>query len=371
VINLATAQNTQHLQNARTALVIAGGTGGHIFPGLAIAGLLRERGWNVHWIGGKSPSMESQLVPKQEINFLGIEFSGVRGKGWRALVDLPIRLLKASKQSLKIINEIRPDVLIGLGGYITVPPCLMGRLMGKPLILHEQNSVAGSANKLLTKLSRNVFTAFPGVLMGEWVGNPLRENFSNQEPPEIRLANREGPLRVLIVGGSLGAKALNTIVPQAIARIPKEQKIQVLHQGGAKQIDELRLAYQREGLQEGENIQLVPFIDDMASSFANADLVICRAGASTVCELAAIGVAAIYVPFPYAVDDHQTINAKFIVDSGGGWLIQQKDLDAEKLSELIVSISRKEILQKATKAYSIRKIQATEKVVQACEEIVI
>ena len=355
----------------RTALVVAGGTGGHIFPGLALAGLLRERGWTVHWVGGLAPSMESQIVPKQGFDFRAVDFSGVRGKGLRTLLELPIRLVGACIQSLKIIREIRPDVLIGLGGYITVPPCLVALILGKPLVLHEQNSVAGSANKLLAKFAKHVFCAFPGVLNGKWVGNPLRQDFKNQTTPDNRLLNRHGPLRLLIVGGSLGAQALNNLVPKALALIPKESRPRVLHQGGAKQIEALKEAYSNAGLLEDQNTQLVAFIDDMAKAYMDADLVICRAGASTVCELAALGVAALYVPFPHAVDDHQTVNAKFVVDSGGGWLMQQKDLSAQNLHDMLISLGREEILEKAKNAYLIRKVQATEAVVQACEEIVI
>lgn len=355
----------------RTALVVAGGTGGHIFPGLALAGLLRERGWTVHWMGGLAPSMESQIVPKQGFDFRAIDFSGVRGKGLRALIELPIRLLRACSQSVKIIQELRPDVLIGLGGYITVPPCLMALVLGKPLVLHEQNSIAGSANKLLAKFTSQVFCAFPGVLNGKWVGNPLRQDFKNQATPQDRLSSRHGPLRVLVVGGSLGAQALNNLVPQALALIPKESRPRVLHQGGSKQIDALKVAYANAGLHEDENTELVPFIDDMAKAYMDADLVICRAGASTVCELAALGVAALYIPFPHAVDDHQTVNAKFVVDSGGGWLMQQRNLEAQNLSNFLINLSREEILEKAKSAYLIRKVQATEAVVRACEEILI
>ena len=354
----------------RTAMVIAGGTGGHIFPGLALAGLLRDRGWNVHWVGGKSPSMESKLVPAQGFDFQAIDFTGVRGKGLLTLLELPIRLIKAVLQSYVLIRNIRPDVLVGLGGYITVPPCLVGRLLGKPLVLHEQNSVPGSANKLLSKIAQTIFTAFPGVLNGNWVGNPLRNEFKNQPTPSERLANRVGPLRLLVVGGSLGAHALNSVVPQALAMMPAQARPYLIHQGGAKQIDTLRAAYKTAGLTEGEYVQLVPFIDEMAKAFMDADIVICRAGASTVSELAALGVAAIYVPFPHAIDDHQTVNAKFMVDSGAGWLMEQKELTPSSLCKLLMSLNRDEILSKSECAYAKKQTDAAERVVIACEEIV-
>ena len=354
----------------RTAMVIAGGTGGHIFPGLALAGLLRDRGWNVHWVGGQPPSMESRLVPAHNFEFHAIDFAGVRGKGFKTLIELPIRLVKALVQSFVLIRRIRPDVLVGLGGYITVPPCLVGRVLGKPLVLHEQNSVAGTANKLLSKIAKCVYCAFPGVLKGEWVGNPLRSEFKDQPSPKERFANRSGALSVLVVGGSLGAQALNSVVPQALALIPEGTRPFVLHQGGAKQMPALEEAYAKVGLIKSERIKLVPFIDEMATAFKQADLVICRSGASTVSELAALGVAAIYVPFPHAIDDHQTINAKFMVDSGAGWLMDQKDLNAATLSNLLVNLTREELLVKAECAYAKKKIDAAERVVQVCEEIV-
>ena len=354
----------------RTAIMIAGGTGGHIFPGLALAGLLRDRGWNVHWVGGQPPSMESRLVPAHNFEFHAIDFAGVRGKGFKTLIELPIRLVKALVQSFVLIRRIRPDVLVGLGGYITVPPCLVGRVLGKPLVLHEQNSVAGTANKLLSKIAKGVYCAFPGVLKGEWVGNPLRSEFKDQPSPKERFANRSGALSVLVVGGSLGAQALNSVVPQALALIPEGTRPFVLHQGGAKQMPALEEAYAKVGLIKSERIKLVPFIDEMATAFKQADLVICRSGASTVSELAALGVAAIYVPFPHAIDDHQTINAKFMVDSGAGWLMDQKDLNAATLSNLLVSLTREELLVKAECAYAKKKIDAAERVVQVCEEIV-
>ena len=354
----------------RTAMVIAGGTGGHIFPGLALAELLRERGWQVHWVGGKVPSMESKLVPDKGFEFHSIDFTGVRGKGAVTLLGLPLKMLRALVQSYLLIKKIKPDVLVGLGGYITVPPCLVGRLFGKPLVLHEQNSVAGSANRLLAKFAKGVYCAFPEVLGGEWVGNPLRMEFKNQPTPRQRMAERSGPLQILVVGGSLGAQALNTVVPEALALISAENRPHVIHQGGYKQMDLLRSTYQKANLGEGANIQLVPFIDEMAKAFMDADIVICRAGASTISELASLGVAAVYVPFPYAIDDHQTINARFMVDSGGGWLIEQRNFDARALAQLLMSVSREEILVRAERAYALRKTDACERVVNACEEIV-
>ena len=344
---------------------MAGGTGGHIFPGLAVAEALRERAWQVHWLGGAG-SMESQLVPPRGFAFETIAFSGVRGKGLTTLALLPVRLLKAFWQSIAVVRRVKPDVVIGLGGYITFPAGMMSVLLGKPLVLHEQNSVAGMANRILAAVADRVFTAFPGVLSkGAWVGNPLRPAFLQQPAPAERLGSRSGPLRLLVVGGSLGAKALNETVPKALALIPADRRPSVVHQSGAKQIDELRANYKAAGV----DAELTPFIEDTAQAYAQADLIVCRAGASTVTEIAAVGAAAVFVPFPSAVDDHQTTNAKFLVDAGGGWLMQQRDLSPQWLADLLQKIERPELVRKAMAAKSMQKTQATGEVVAACEEL--
>jgi UDP-N-acetylglucosamine--N-acetylmuramyl-(pentapeptide) pyrophosphoryl-undecaprenol N-acetylglucosamine transferase len=243
---------------------------------------------------------------------------------------------------------------------------MMASLYGKPLVLHEQNSVAGLANKVLAQIADRIFTAFPQVMKnGHWVGNPLRRAFTEQPAPAERFADRTGPLRILVVGGSLGAKALNDIVPQALALLPAETRPVVIHQSGAKQIEALRANYEAAGVQA----ELTPFIDDTATAFAQADLVICRAGASTVTELAAIGVAAIFVPFPFAVDDHQTTNAQFLVSQGGGWLMPQAELTAQSLAEQLAGMNREALLLCAEKAHAQKKTNATREVVMACEEL--
>ncbi len=349
----------------RTALVMAGGTGGHIFPGLAVAEALRARGWRVHWLGAPD-SMEAQLVPPRGFPLETIAFGGVRGKGLKTVVLLPLKLLRAFWQSIVVVRRVRPNVVVGLGGYITFPAGMMSVLLGRPLVLHEQNSVAGLANKVLAGVADRVYSAFPQVIKkGEWVGNPLREAFLRQPNPEQRFVGRTGPLKLLVVGGSLGAKALNEIVPKALALIPESLRPRVLHQSGAKQIDELRANYAAAGVQA----ELTPFIDDTASAFAEADLVVCRAGASTVTELAAVGAAALFVPFPSAVDDHQTTNAKFLVDGGAGWLVQQRDLTPESLADLLQKLDRSELLQRALAAKRLEKTQATEQMVAACEAL--
>ena len=356
--------------NSRCALVMAGGTGGHIFPGLAVAQALRERGWRVHWLGGtgtpERPSMESKLVPPQGFAFEAIDFSGVRGKGLVTLLKLPYHLLRACWQSLQVLRRVKPDVVLGFGGYISLPAGLMSVFMGNALVLHEQNSVAGMANKVLAAVANRVFTAFPHVMKkGLWVGNPLRPSFIGRPGPATRFAGRRGPLRLLVLGGSLGARALNDIVPQALALIPASQRPEVIHQSGATQIDALRANYTKAGVQA----HLTPFIDDTAHAFADADLVICRSGASTVTEIAAVGAAALFVPFPFAVDDHQTSNARFLVDSGAGWLVQQTQLTPEWLAELLQKTERSTLLKRALQAKTLEKTDAAAKIVAACEEL--
>ena len=354
----------------RRALVMAGGTGGHIFPGLAVAQALRERGWNVSWLGGKgsaaSPSMESLLVPRQGFAFETLDFGGVRGKGPTTLMLLPLRLLRAFWQSVQVLRRVRPHVVVGLGGYITFPGGMMGVLLGKPLVLHEQNSVAGMANRILAGVADRVFSAFPGSLAkAKWIGNPLRAAFVGRTRPEQRFENRTGPLQLLVVGGSLGARVLNETVPRALALIPEALRPRVLHQGGNTQIDALRASYAAAGVQA----ELTPFIEDTAQAFADADLVICRAGASTVTELAAIGAAALFIPLPAAVDDHQTHNARFLVDQGAGWLLPQTELSPQRLAQLLTDATRPALLACAVKARQMEKTGATEAVVAACEEL--
>jgi UDP-N-acetylglucosamine--N-acetylmuramyl-(pentapeptide) pyrophosphoryl-undecaprenol N-acetylglucosamine transferase len=347
------------------ALVMAGGTGGHIFPGLAVAEALRARGWRVHWLGAPG-SMESRLVPPRGFPLEAVQFGGLRGKGLLTQLLLPLNLLRAFWQSLQVVRRVKPDVLVGLGGYITFPGGMMGVLLGKPLVLHEQNSVAGLTNKVLAEVADRRFNAFPDALAkAEWVGNPLREAFLNQPAPAERFAGRSGPLRLLVVGGSLGAQALNRIVPQALALIPTAQRPTVLHQSGEKQIDELRANYAAAGVLA----ECTPFIDDTASAYAHADLVIARAGASTVTELAAVGAASLLVPFPAAVDDHQTHNARFLVNAGAAWLEAQAGLTPEKLAVLLQGLDRAQLLDMAQKARTVAKTGATGAVVNACIEL--
>ncbi|WP_394680057.1 undecaprenyldiphospho-muramoylpentapeptide beta-N-acetylglucosaminyltransferase [uncultured Comamonas sp.] len=351
--------------SGKTALIMAGGTGGHIFPGLAVAQELRSRGWTVHWLGAPD-SMEERLVPPQGFALERVAFSGVRGKGLRSLAGMPLRLLKALQQARAVLRKVRPDVVVGMGGYITVPGGLAARLAGVPIVLHEQNSVPGMANKLLARMAQRVFSAFPNTIAGgQWVGNPLRAEFLQQPEPAQRFAGRSGPLQLLVVGGSLGAKALNEVVPQALALMAPETRPVVTHQSGAKQIDALQANYAAAGVQAS----LTPFIDDAAKAYADADVIVCRAGASTVTELAAVGAAAVFVPFPAAVDDHQTANARFLVDAGAGWLVQQSVLTPENLAQMLENMQRTGLVDMAQKAKKMQKLEAAQVVADACAEV--
>jgi UDP-N-acetylglucosamine--N-acetylmuramyl-(pentapeptide) pyrophosphoryl-undecaprenol N-acetylglucosamine transferase len=310
--------------------------------------------------------MESQWVPQRGFAFEPVEFGGVRGKGPLSLALLPLRLLKAFWQSLLVVRRVKPNVVVGLGGYITFPGGMMAVLLGKPLVLHEQNSVAGMANKVLAGVADKIYTAFPQVFTkGQWVGNPLRQDFLNKPAPATRFEGRTGPLKLWVVGGSLGAQALNDIVPKALALLPEAERPVVVHQSGAKQIEALQKNYANAGVKA----ELTPFIEDTAQAFADADLIICRAGASTVTEIAAVGAAAIYVPFPFAVDDHQTTNANFLVNQDAGWLIPQSQLTPEMLAERLKQMNRSELLARAEKAWALKKIHATQEVVAACEAL--
>jgi UDP-N-acetylglucosamine--N-acetylmuramyl-(pentapeptide) pyrophosphoryl-undecaprenol N-acetylglucosamine transferase len=346
-------------------MIMAGGTGGHVFPALAVADHLRALGWRVVWLGART-GMEATLVPKHGYEMAWVRFSGLRGKGLLAKLLLPLNLLVAFWQALRALQAQRPDVVLGMGGYIAFPGGMMAALLGRPLAVHEQNSIAGLANRVLAGVADQVLVAFPNALRNAtFVGNPVREAIARIAPPAERFAERHGPLRILVVGGSLGAAALNDIVPRGLAHLPAESRPVVTHQSGAKHVDELRANYARAGVAAAA----VAFIDDMAQAYADADLVICRAGATTVAELAAAGVASILVPFPFAVDDHQTTNARYLADAGAGVLVQQRDLTPEALAEIVRGFSRERLLGMATKARALGKPDATRAVAAACMEL--
>ncbi|MDR2092658.1 MAG: undecaprenyldiphospho-muramoylpentapeptide beta-N-acetylglucosaminyltransferase [Azoarcus sp.] len=349
----------------KTALIMAGGTGGHIFPGIAIAECLRERGWDVVWLGNPD-GMEARLVPARGYRMEWLRFGALRGKGIARKLMLPFNLASGCRKALAILSRVRPDVVVGLGGYITFPAGLMAALSKRPLILHEQNSIAGLANKVLARVAARVFSGFPDVLpRAQWVGNPVRAGIVAVPPPAERFAGRMGRLKLLVVGGSLGAAALNETLPRALALIPREQRPDVVHQAGEKQIDALRAAYAGAGV-EGD---LRPFIDDMASAYGEADIVLCRAGALTIAELTAAGVASVLVPFPHAVDDHQSANARFLSSREAAWLVPQPELNPEKLAAMLSGLERGKLLRMAENARALARPAAADDVAKACEEL--
>lgn len=350
---------------SRSILIMAGGTGGHIFPAIAVADVLRTKGWNVTWLGAPN-SMESELVPKHGYAMAMIRFSGLRGKGLVRKLLLPFNLMIALWQSAVAIFRYRPDAVLGMGGYITFPGGMMAGLLHRPLVIHEQNSIAGLSNKVLAKIATRVMTGFPDVLpKAIWCGNPVRSEITALLEPQQRFAGRSGKLNVLVVGGSLGATAINTVIPQALALIPIETRPSVVHQTGKQHAEMVRQLYQQANVQA----DIQPFLDDMAAFYGNADLVICRAGALTIAELAAVGVASILIPFPFAVDDHQTHNARFLSECDAAILLPQSTLSAEKLAQLLRELSREKLLVMAKLARSMAKVDAALAVANVCEEL--
>ncbi|UCV22285.1 undecaprenyldiphospho-muramoylpentapeptide beta-N-acetylglucosaminyltransferase [Ferribacterium limneticum] len=348
---------------SKTIMIMAGGTGGHIFPALAVAHSMRDAGWRVVWLGNPD-GMEARLVPQHGFEMVNLKFAALRGKGLLRKLLLPVNLLKGFWQAQKAIRQVQPDVVLGMGGYITFPGGMMAVLLGKPLVVHEQNSVAGLANRVLAGVADRVVTGFPDVLnKGIWAGNPVRPEIAKIAPPAERFAEHAGALRVLVIGGSLGAQALNEMVPKGMALLAESEQPQIVHQAGEKHIEALKANYAAVGVQA----HCVSFIEDMAGAYEWADLVICRAGALTVAELAATGVASILVPFPHAVDDHQTGNAKFLVNVGGAFLLPQTELTPESIA-LIRNYSRGQLLEMAEKARSLAKPDATEEVATICAE---
>jgi len=352
----------------RTAMIMAGGTGGHIMPGIAVAESLRAAGWDIVWMGS-SGGMEARIVPPRGYRMAWIKVRGLRGKGWLAKLMLPAVLLRAFWQAATAIRRERPDVVLGLGGYVAFPGGMMASLLGRPLAIHEQNAIAGLSNRVLAGVADKAMVAFPDALKNaEWTGNPVREEITRVPEPARRYAARRGPLNLLVVGGSLGAQALNEALPRALAILPAERRPRVVHQAGEAHLPNLRVNYAEAGLAEGgePGIELLSFIDDMAARYAAADLVICRAGAITVAELSALGVASVLVPFPHAVDDHQTANARFLADHGAAILLPQTQLTPLRLAELLVSLERPALLEMAIKARSLGKPEAARVVAERC-----
>jgi UDP-N-acetylglucosamine--N-acetylmuramyl-(pentapeptide) pyrophosphoryl-undecaprenol N-acetylglucosamine transferase len=324
---------------------------------------MRAAGWEVVWMGARG-GMEERLVPPRGYRTAWIRAKAARGKGLLQKLLLPANLLYSFWESARLIRALKPDVVLGLGGYVAFPGGMMASLLNRPLALHEQNAVPGLANRVLSSVSDKVMVAFPQALgSAEWTGNPVRDEIAAMAPPEDRFRGRSGPMRILVVGGSLGAQALNEAVPKALALL--STPVAMVHQSGEKHLQVLKKNYSDAGV-EGE---LVPFIDDMARRYAEADLVICRAGAVTIAELSAGGMASILVPFPHAVDDHQTANARFLAEKGAALLVPQREMTAEKLAALIGSLDRAKLLDMARKARALGKPDAARIVAQRCMEI--
>ncbi|MGZ8155653.1 MAG: undecaprenyldiphospho-muramoylpentapeptide beta-N-acetylglucosaminyltransferase [Burkholderiales bacterium] len=350
---------------SRTLMIMAGGTGGHIFPALSVADYVRAQGWNVVWLGSRA-GMEARIVPARGYTMAWMRFSGVRRRGIVPMALLPLNLLVAFWQSARALFAHRPDVVLGMGGYVAFPGGMMASFFNRPLAIHEQNSVAGLTNRVLARLADKVLVGFPEAFgakaKAQWTGNPVRADIAAVATPEARFVGRGGPLRLLVLGGSQGAQALNQVVPQALARMAESMRPEVRHQAGAAHADAVRESY----AQAGVAANVLAFIEDMAASYAAADLMICRAGASTIAELAAAGVPAVLVPFPHAVDDHQTHNARFLSERGAAILIPQAELTAEKLAGLLAELNRDKLLNMAKAARAAGKPEATRAVAEAC-----
>lgn len=345
---------------------MAGGTGGHVFPALAVADYFEKKNYDVYWLGGVN-GLEQRLVKLDPTRMLFIRFSGVRRNGALRWLFLPYALLVACFGVLRFLIKIKPNVVIGFGGYITVPGGVAAALYRCPIVIHEQNAVPGLANRLLAKISKKVLLGFPGSLRkGIYVGNPLRSEFEVIDDPEVRYQGREGRLRVVIVGGSLGSKTFNEILPIAISKMPSDRRPHIIHQAGRNNLDELRNLYDRLGVQA----TLSEFIDDMPGIYSRADLVISRSGALTVSEIASIGVASVLIPYPYAVDDHQTKNGDFLKKSGAAIVVPEDELSPELIADYLLKIGRTQLMRMATKAKSGSLESATALTGQHIEELI-
>ncbi len=354
-------------------VIMAGGTGGHVFPALAVAQALKEKGVTVTWMGTRN-GLEADVVPKAGFEIDWINVRGLRGNGLAGWFLAPFKLLLAGFQAAMVIKKRKPDVVVGLGGFVTGPGGFMAWLLRKPVVIHEQNAIPGLTNRLLANLSKRVLEAFPGAFSSSVnaiaIGNPVRAEFFSQKKTSERFFTRidseKNKLRVLVVGGSLGARAINMLIPEVI-NVLGEKQLEVRHQTGKKLLEETQAAYEKQSV----SADVSPFIENMAEAYAWADVVLCRAGALTVSELAAIGVGSILVPFPHAVDDHQTKNASYLVDAGAAQLISQNNLTAEVLvaifSELLAD--RSKILAMAEAAYAVRQTDSVEQVIKYCDEV--
>ena len=350
----------------KTLMIMAGGTGGHVYPAMAVADFLKNKGWQIVWLCTEG-GMENRLIATKDYQKAMITMRGVRGNGFLGWLLLPAKLAKAFNQSAKALRQYQPNVVLGMGGFAAFPGGLMAKLLGKPLIVHEQNSVAGLTNKTLAHVAQRVLAAFPAAFGSKavLVGNPVRENITQIVAPEARLQKHDGALRLLIVGGSLGAQALNEVLPKALAQIPENKRPEVVHQAGEKHIATLLAYYEAAKVKADARA----FIEDMAEMYAWADIVICRAGALTIAELSAAGIASVLVPFPHAVDDHQTSNAHYLSDAGAAVLIPQTEFTVEKVVKLLQDLTREKCLDMAIKARLLGKPEATATVANICMEL--
>lgn len=350
----------------KSVVVMAGGTGGHVFPALAVAESLRARGVRIHWLGTRA-GIEAELVPARQFDITYLEVSGVRGQGLSRLLLAPFKIVRAVIAAMRVLRAVDADCVIGLGGYVTGPGGVAARLLGKPLLIHEQNAVAGFTNRQLSRMATRVLEAFPGAFpVSEkvvCVGNPVRPEIAALPEPEQRFAGREGSLRVLVMGGSQGAVALNELVPAALAILATQVDLDIRHQAGKKNTEKAVARYRDVGVKA----EILPFINDMAGIYGWADLVICRSGALTVSELAAAGVGSVLIPYPFAVDDHQTANARYLSDAGAALLFSQQELTAEKLAGALKPLmNRQALLEMAVKARAKAQPESTDTVVAAC-----
>ena len=354
----------------KTLLMMAGGTGGHIFPALAVAEKLRDAKINVVWLGSRT-GLESRIVPAAGFQSDLLDIRGVRNRGWLRLLQLPFVLTRAMWQAHQIIRRRTPMALLGMGGFASGPGGLVAVLTRLPLLIHESNARPGLTNRVLAPLARYVMCGFPNTVgLGkgaDWTGNPLRADLLNIPPPSTRYRDREGALRLLVVGGSQGARALNQIVPEAIALLPEDKRPIVVHQSGSAELNVVRTTYHRLGVAA----QVTGFIDDMRSAYSVADLVICRAGAMTVSEVCAVGIAALLVPYPHAAGDHQSANAAYLVENNAALAVSQAVLSPLVLSEMFLKFdqNRDQLEAMATQARALFQPNATDRVARQCLEV--
>lgn len=357
------------LKKLNRVLIMAGGTGGHVFPGLAVARHLSANGVEVHWLGTRQ-GLESRLVPAENIPLHLIAINGLRGKGVKTLMLAPFKILQAITQSLCVMRKVQPDIVIGMGGFVSGPGGMASWLSCRPLIIHEQNAKAGLTNKVLAHFSKRILEGFPDVFPKQTkvnaVGNPVRDEIACLPSPESR--STVAPFRLLVLGGSLGAQGLNEMVPRALALLKPDERPEIWHQTGEKHAEAAKKHYETMGLQ----VKLTPFITDMAEAYGWANMVLCRAGASTVAELCAAGLGAILVPYPYAVDDHQTANADFMVRNGAALCVQQSELTEHRLADILRQFLQApdKRLKMAEAAWQLRKVNVAEKIYEILCDVV-